>query len=104
MSHPSNIVTFLTYSQHANDAQQAFSSDMYPTVAMGIPALEHLHKKWSRLVDLPKYAVYSTALQAGLDKVNEYYIMTENSDAFIMCMGMYHLSSSLRTSLNLSSS
>lgn len=74
--------------QHADNAQQAFSSDQGPTLHLALPALEALHKAWTKRAARDKYADFIPALDAGLAKIEEYYDRTSQSDAytFAMCM------------------
>jgi hypothetical protein len=80
------VVTFV---QFANDAQEAFSTHKHPTLAYVIPALEQLYKHWKCRRNKIAYIRYHAALDATLNTVDEYYARTEDSDAFIMAMGMY---------------
>lgn len=52
----------------------------------GLPALEALHKSWTSRLDKPKYAEFRTAIQAGLNKVEEYYQKTADSDVYTFAM------------------
>jgi hypothetical protein len=86
------FITYLTYErcviQHADKAQQAFSSDQVSTLHLGIPALEALHKAWSSRADKPKYVPFTPALTKACDKVDEYYEKTTDSPAYILAMCM----------------
>ena len=82
-----NILTPL---QHADNAQQAFSSDNVSTLHHAIPALEALHKAWSSRADRSKYAPFATALHVACTKIDKYYEKTTDSPAYIMAMGMLH--------------
>jgi hypothetical protein len=75
-----------TISQHADNAQQAFSSEQVSTLHLAIPALEALHRAWSTRADRPKYEYFVNALHAACTKINEYYEKTTESPAFIMAM------------------
>src|SRR5450432_1977784 len=76
----------LTFSQHADNAQQAFSSEQVSTLHLAIPALEALHRAWSTQADRPKYERFVTALQAACTKIDEYYEKTTETPAYIMAM------------------
>ena len=55
---------------------------------MAIPALEVLHEQWSsRLAAQTGYEEFRAPLQAGIDKLTEYYNKTEDSPAYIISMG-----------------
>ena len=75
--------------QHAERAQQAFSSDDGPSLHSGLPSLEALHKAWSSRAKKDKYFDFSTALDDAAAKIAEYYDKTAASDAFLLSMGMY---------------
>lgn len=79
----------LTFSQRADNAQQAFSSDQVSTLHLAIPALEALHKAWSDRTAptrRQKYERFVPALQAACTKIDEYYEKTTESPAYIMAM------------------
>jgi hypothetical protein len=79
----------LTLYQHADNAQQAFSSDQAPTLHLAIPALEALHRAWSSCTEHAKYQQFVPALNAVCTKIDEYYEKTTESPAYIMAMGIY---------------
>ena len=72
--------------QHADNAQQAFSSDQGPSLHLALPALEALHKAWTKRAVQAKYADFVPALDAGLTKIEEYYDRTSQSDAYTFAM------------------
>jgi hypothetical protein len=72
--------------QHADNAQQAFSSDNVPTLHYAIPALEALHRAWSSRASRPKFQPFASALYAACEKIDEYYEKTTESPAYIMSM------------------
>jgi hypothetical protein len=76
----------LTGSQHADNAQHAFSSSKVPTLHFAIPALEGLHRAWSTRAEGQKYERFAPALHAACEKVNEYYEKTTDTPAYIMAM------------------
>ncbi|KAF8336664.1 ribonuclease H-like domain-containing protein [Amanita rubescens] len=71
---------------HAEKAQQAFSSDQGPTLHLALPALEALHKAWSTRFSRTQYADFQDGLNAGIDKIIDYYDRSADSDAYIMAM------------------
>ncbi|KAG6876029.1 hypothetical protein C0993_006142 [Termitomyces sp. T159_Od127] len=71
---------------HADNAQQAFSSDQVSTLHLAIPALEALYRAWSSRINRTKYAPFSLALEAACEKIDVYYDKTTNSPAYIMSM------------------
>jgi hypothetical protein len=72
--------------QHADNAQHAFSSDRGTTLHLALPALEALHKAWSTRLTRAKYQDFVPALEAGLEKITEYYERTADSDAYTFVM------------------
>lgn len=62
--------------QHADNAQQAFSSENASTLHLAIPALEALHRAWSSRAEHPKYEHFYSALEARYQKINEYSQLT----------------------------
>ncbi|KAF5355385.1 hypothetical protein D9757_014616 [Collybiopsis confluens] len=81
-----SLSEFASLLEFADDAQQAFSSDQYPSLYLAIPALETLHARWSECRDDMVYAAYKPALTASLDVVQKYYDKTANNDAYIYAM------------------
>jgi hypothetical protein len=81
-------ICYSTYTllQHADRAQQAFSSDEGPSLHSGLPALEALHKAWSSRAEKEKYSDFQGALNDAAAKIAEYYDKTSTSDAFIFAM------------------
>lgn len=69
--------------QWADTAQQEFSSDKYPTLHLGLPALEGLHRAWSKCLEDEKYGHFRRGLAAALDKIREYYNLTADNDTFV---------------------
>jgi len=80
---------FLDLLTHADRAQQAFSSDQGPSLHLGLPALEALHKAWSSRIERPKYADFKEPLRAAVKKIEDYYDHMADSPAYIMAMCMY---------------
>ncbi|KAF8222675.1 hypothetical protein L208DRAFT_1321119, partial [Tricholoma matsutake] len=71
---------------HTDNAQQAFSSDKGSTLHLALPALEALHKAWTKRAERVKYIDFIPALNAGLAKITEYYDHTADSDAYTFAM------------------
>jgi len=61
---------------------------MYPSLHLGIPALEALHAAWSRKRRKVSTRLHES-LDAGLRKVTEYYDRTGYSDAYLVAMGPF---------------
>jgi hypothetical protein len=76
--------------QHADKAQQAFSSEQTPTLFNAVPALETLHAAWTSRAKKFKYQAFMDALNAAAAKLNKYYKKTAESDAHILAMCTYH--------------
>jgi len=76
------------YLQHADKAQQSFSSDIGPTLYLALAALEALYKAWKSRSMQPKYEGFHLGLDAAILKIGEYYECTADSDAYTIAMGM----------------
>jgi hypothetical protein len=78
--------------QHADVAQQAFSSASTPTLHNALPTLEKLHAAWEKASHKDRYSHFVPALDAGKAKLDTYYQRSAQSDAHIMAMGkfIYH--------------
>jgi hypothetical protein len=79
-------LNYLTFYKHADNAQQAFSSEQASTLHLAIPALEALHRAWSSRAERPKYERFDDALKSAFEKIDEYYEKTTESPAYIMAM------------------
>ena len=75
--------------QHANDSQQAFSSSSDPSLQNALPALERLYTAWKKASKKSRYASFVPALEAGMQKLDQYYNRSAQSDAHIMAMGKF---------------
>ncbi|TFY55616.1 hypothetical protein EVJ58_g8133 [Rhodofomes roseus] len=62
--------------QISDRCQQKFSSETNPALHLALPALEELHSEWSRLLQDSTYAHFASGLQAGINKIAEYYDKT----------------------------
>ncbi len=72
--------------QDANAYQQAFSSDKVPTLHRVIIALESLCARWEQRAADPKYALFHSAINKGLDKFTKYYRKLDNTDVYILAL------------------
>jgi hypothetical protein len=79
----------LTLLQHADNAQQSFSSEHASTLHLAIPALEALYRAWSARAARSKYEQFVPALDAALAKIDNYYEKTTETPAYIMAMSTY---------------
>lgn len=93
-----SILTLL--SQHADKAQQAFSSDQGPSLHNTVPAIEALYSAWDKRSGKLKYKAFAPALEAATSKLDEYYTKTAASDAHILTMGTFILLLFLRSSIS----
>ncbi|KAF5343868.1 hypothetical protein D9758_015885 [Tetrapyrgos nigripes] len=80
------VNTLIDLLTHADSAQQAFSSEHEPTLHNAIPALERLHIAWEKRKGKTKYTKFTDALNAGVDKLGNYYNKTSDSDAYVFSM------------------
>src|SRR5216684_4981579 len=81
-------LTYLTLYKHADNAQQAFSSEQASTLHLAIPALEALHQAWFSRAGRPKYERFTHTLETACMKIDQYYGKTTDSPAYIMAMSM----------------
>ncbi|KAF7311751.1 putative AC transposase [Mycena indigotica] len=79
-------IKFASLLQHANNAQQSFSSGTIPTLHNAIPASEALHAAWTKRAGLDIFKLFRPALEAGAAKINEYYIKTAKSSAHVIAL------------------
>ncbi len=77
--------------QHADAAQQAFSSESGPSLHLALPALEALHNAWSSRARKDKYYRFETTLDVAVETIADYYDKTSTSDAFILSMCVFFL-------------
>ena len=75
--------------QDANEYQQKFSSDAFPTLHRVIPALEGLLTRWERKLVNPKFSIFRSAIKTGLSKLNKYYINLDNTAVYVLSMHMF---------------
>ena len=80
-------ITDVRHIQHANDSQQAFSSLSDPSLQNALPALERLHVVWKKASNKSHYTLFVPALKAGMQKLDQYYKHSAESNAHIMAMG-----------------
>lgn len=86
------IHTLLTLLGKSEEAQQSFSSDQGPAVHLALPALKALHKAWYSQSLKANYVDFHVGLEAGVDKISEYYKSTD-LDVYIMAMHTWHIQS-----------
>jgi len=53
-----------------------------------LSAIEALYTAWEKASKKARYIPFQPALEAALEKLNEYYQKTAESDAHIIMMGM----------------
>ncbi|KAF9235592.1 hypothetical protein BU15DRAFT_77821 [Melanogaster broomeanus] len=78
------VKLFTSLLAHADNAQQSFSSDKGPTLQHALPALEALHKAWSKHAEAARYEPFQEGLTAATDKIVDYYERTADSDAYTL--------------------
>jgi len=81
------LLFFTKSLQHADRAQQAFSAAARPSLHRALPAIETMYAQWDKASSKPRYHSFIPALQAGMEKLDEYYQRTATSDAHIIAMG-----------------
>ena len=82
----SNYLLIESHVQHADKAQQAFSSVRVPTLFNAIPAIESLHAAWNNRSEKLKYKAFHPALSEASKKLEAYYKKTADSDAHVFAM------------------
>ncbi|KAF4621862.1 hypothetical protein D9613_012193 [Agrocybe pediades] len=80
------VTLFLNLLGYADDVQQAFSAEAAPTLFNALPAIKKLYAQWEKALGKDKYKPFAAALEAGMEKVDEYYCKTAASDVHIMAM------------------
>jgi len=73
--------------QFADTTQHAFLAASCPTLHNALPVIEKLYVKWEKASTKLQYTPFKDALEAAMNKLNEYYERTSVSDAHIICMG-----------------
>lgn len=76
--------------QYADQAQQAFLSSHTLSLHNALPAIEALHAAWSKKAESTraKYKLFKEGLVAAMEKLEEYYEKTAQSDVHIFAMGI----------------
>ncbi|KIJ23090.1 hypothetical protein M422DRAFT_81167, partial [Sphaerobolus stellatus SS14] len=82
-----NLKEFHDILMISDNAQQAFSSETYPTLSMGIPALEAMHAGYTRKRRKVSASLHE-AVVAALSKIEDYYDKTSCSDAYLVSMAV----------------
>jgi hypothetical protein len=75
--------------QHANDTQQVFLSVSTPSLQNALLALERMHMAWEKASNRPQYSSFITALEAGMQKLDQYYQCSAKLDVHTMAMGKF---------------
>jgi hypothetical protein len=73
--------------QESNRIRQTFSAEKQPTLWRALPAIEELQTDWEAKRDNPRFAVYRTAINDGLAKLNKYYSRFDEKPAYILALG-----------------
>ncbi|KAF8814624.1 hypothetical protein BYT27DRAFT_7081859, partial [Phlegmacium glaucopus] len=84
-----HVQTFTNLLATAEKAQQVFSSSTVPTLCNAVPALEKLYTTWEKQQEQPEAAPFQDAIDMAMEKINQYYEKTAESDAHIMAMREY---------------
>ncbi|KAF7325529.1 putative AC transposase [Mycena kentingensis (nom. inval.)] len=74
--------------QVADEVQQVCSAEEYPTLHLVIPALERMHRQWSKLQDNPDYSELVEPMQAAVNVAADYYDRTSRCDAYTWAMAL----------------
>jgi hypothetical protein len=81
--------------QDSNRIQQSFSAEKRPTLWRVLPAIEELQTAWEAKRGNPRFAVYKTAIDDGLAKLNKYYSRFDEKPAYVLALGMLILITSI---------
>jgi hypothetical protein len=73
--------------QDSNRLQQSFSAEKRPTLWRALPAIEELLMAWEAKHGNPRFAVYRTAINDGLAKLNKYYSRFDDKPAYVLALG-----------------
>ncbi|KAJ7892445.1 hypothetical protein B0H13DRAFT_2340136 [Mycena leptocephala] len=73
---------FLNLLAYAQGSQHKFSSDLKSTLHLTLPALETLHADLTKCAADRSYSDSAATLEQALEKVDEYYQKTSNSNAY----------------------
>jgi len=60
-----------------------------------LPAIEELQTSWEGKHDNVRFAIYRTAINDGLAKLNKYYSRFDEKPAYILALGISHSTSTL---------
>ena len=80
------------YPQETHQAQHSFSSEKTPTVWKMIPILEALQENWEIMRQMPKFEKVEHSITKGLEKLQKWYVATDQSDMSFICLGKQKLS------------
>ncbi|KAM6501439.1 hypothetical protein JOM56_004453, partial [Amanita muscaria] len=75
--------------EDSNRIQQHFSADREPTLWRALPAIEELQTVWEAKRDNPRFMIYKTAIQEGLDKLNKYYSRFDEKPSFVLALVLH---------------
>ncbi|KAF5382025.1 hypothetical protein D9615_004467 [Tricholomella constricta] len=73
----------------SNRVLHHFSAEQQPTLYRALPALEDLQTVWEAKRANPKYHLYHTALQDGLDKLSKYYSKFDDKPWYILAIVLH---------------
>jgi hypothetical protein len=79
-----NALGCLNYPKVADQCQQKFSAEYYPTLWRVIPIYEHFIFKWKQLLDNVEFAVLHPAIEAGIESLEKYHRKAKNSPAYVI--------------------
>jgi hypothetical protein len=72
--------------QDSNQIHQSFSAKKQPMLWRVLPAIEKLQMTWEAKCGNPCFAVYQTAINNGLAKLNKYYSQFDEKPAYILAL------------------
>ena len=84
---PPSLFYSVNIFQVADNVQQVCSAEAYPCLHLVIPALEQMHRRWTKLINDEQFSEFKEPIQAALDSIRDYYDRTSSCDAYTWAMG-----------------
>ena len=72
--------------QDSNRIHQSFSAEKRPALWRALPAIEELQTAWEAKHGNPRFAMYRTAINNGLAKLNKYYSRFDEKPAYVLAL------------------
>ena len=69
--------------------EHCFSSEQLPTLWRALPAIESLQTAWEAKRDDPHFAIYYSAINDGLAKLQKYYSRFDEKPSYVLALGKF---------------